>query len=47
MVQNSEESENRRIEYEKAQDSAEHYNMMIWILIPIFLGFSFGILQLV
>lgn len=26
-------------EYEKAQDSAEHYNTMIWILIPIMFGF--------
>lgn len=35
------------VEYQKAQDSAEHYDTMIWIMIPILLGFSISILYLV
>ncbi len=35
------------IEYQKAQDSAEHYNTMIWILTPVLLGFSISILYLI
>lgn len=38
-----EQANNLRTEYEKAQDSAEHYNQMIWILIPAFFGFVFYI----
>mgnify|MGYP001603190727 CR=1 FL=1 len=32
------------LEYQKAQDSAEHYNTMIWTLISVLLGFSLIIL---
>lgn len=35
------------LEYEKAQDSAEHYNTMIWTLISVGLGLSLFILKFV
>ena len=35
------------LEYQKAQDSAEHYNTMIWTLISIGIGFSLLILKVV
>ena len=40
-------SEKVSLEYQKAQDSAEHYNTMIWALTPVLLGFSIYILYLI
>ncbi len=34
-------------EYEKAQDSAEHYNTIMWTLTPVLMGLSIYILYLV
>jgi len=33
------------IEYQKAQDSAEHYNNMVWVLIPVGFGLSLILLN--
>lgn len=35
------------IEYQKAQDSAEHYNTMTWTLVSMGIGFSLTILYMV
>lgn len=35
------------LEYQKAQDSAEYYNTMIWTLVSLVLGFSISIFYLV
>ena len=38
-------NEMQMLEYEKAQDSAEHYNIMVWTLISIIFAFSLLILR--
>ncbi|MEK6844604.1 MAG: hypothetical protein AABX83_04235 [Nanoarchaeota archaeon] len=38
-------SEEQMLEYEKAQDSAEHYNTMVWTLISLILAFSLLIIK--
>lgn len=45
MLTKKEEFEKDMIEYQKSQDSAEHFNTMIWILIPIFISIMGSILS--
>ena len=44
MKENKQESK-IEVEYEKAQDSAEHYDTMVWTLISVGMGFSILILK--
>lgn len=44
MGENNNLLQERLVEYEKAQDSAEHYNTMVWTLVSIGIGFSLTIL---